>query len=448
MGPALPPRPKHEAAGSRRKSCVEFDTSHMMQLQKAAEARAHLAEVPCHQADITPRPPTRPPANPLGFRALRLQDGQAAEHGASDGLKNPREGAYTSREGLSMSSLQGTSRQRTRSISGNANTNEERMKGSRPSTAKLQRRRSSLPQLPSEAKGWSTVRLSVHVKDGAPKRDTLAGRVEKKKLARLMSARSTSTSASCGNGNQPKSERGLAPMSRREYEAIRDLFERYDQNEDGALDREEFQAAIQIQNPILAKHAVGMFGAADKNKNGEMTFVEFLTMYCPWINESTAQRCITKYGAPWQHPNSRMTPVKHRLHHSAILPHFESRRPVKKNLVPQRADVSKEDIEEIEEVYEKWMSEGGKRSGAGMSFKMMKSHCEGVDPYTLGEWHHKSAAGKDLTKEEFVALISSHYGDVVAATPESVAESLVRSLSAPGRGEVQLPNCVATSQSA
>merc|ERR1712028_201077 len=138
-----------------------------------------------------------------------------------------------------------------------------------------------------------------------------------------MSARSTA--ASCGHPNP--TGRAAAPISRREYEAIRDLFERYDQNEDGLLDREEFQATIQVQNPILAKHAVGMFGAADKNKNGEMSFLEFLTMYCPWISDPVAQKCIVKYGAPWKHEHSRMTPVKHRLSHSAILTHYEARRP-------------------------------------------------------------------------------------------------------------------------
>jgi len=177
---------------------------------------------------------------------------------------------------------------------------------------------------------------------------------------------------------------------------------------------------VRQQTPSLAKHALGMFAAADANHNGRMSFVEFLVMYCPWLSEVAAKQCINKFGAPWEEaPEMR---IKISKNHTA-----ES---IKVGQVTRREHITQEEVSEIEEVYDRWVAAAKKAGspikghGRGMSFRSLKQNVKGVDPYTLGEWHHKSGHGQRLSKKEFVKLIASHYGNVEMGVPQSLVRSL------------------------
>jgi len=220
----------------------------------------------------------------------------------------------------------------------------------------------------------------------------MVGREIEKKQMRIIAER-----------NVQNGSRKLGPVGASEYASIVALFEQYDSSEDGVLNKTEFAAAVRHMQPTLGQHALGMFDAADKNKDGWISFDEFLRMQCPWLSENQARLCIKKYGAP-----------RGLLKEGADAPSPSS-------ATAQSCAVdllSAEERSDIEAVYEAWCTKGsplkasaGNSSSSGLSFSSLKKHCAGIDPYTVGSWLHQHSSEEEhrLSKEDFVAMIAEHY---------------------------------------
>jgi len=277
-----------------------------------------------------------------------------------------------------------------------------------------------VPSLPSEKEakkrrgGWQTARsafvssfrLKVKVdqaaaaaEEAAPRKGftTMKGRLWEKTKQRRETERFAN--------------KRLVPLSKKEYESLRSLFEKYDKSEDGVLSKEEFTLGISEMQPVLQPHALGMFQSTDKDATGWISFEEFLGMHCPWLHPLQMAKCIRKYGAPWG--KSEQEHEEHAAQQAA------------KAL--DDITVSSEEREDIERVFETWARESGspvKRSD--LSFATVKQRCHDLlDPYTLREWFHQygagqgaGGAGKRIGRDAFVALVSGHYKTKDVATEE------------------------------
>jgi len=203
--------------------------------------------------------------------------------------------------------------------------------------------------------------------------------------------RQQAAGANLSNANKKK------PLNLKEYMYVRELFEKYDKNEDGILSKDEFEIGVTEMHPVLKLHALGMFQATDKDRNGWMSWIEFLTMHCPWLSQDQLKFCTKKYGGPWGTSEE------------------EEEAKLKKKREQELADltVSQAERHEIEQVFDSWCRKSGSpvKGQRGLSFKCLKRHCEGIDPYTLGEWVHQHGmeGQKRITKAEFVNLVASHY---------------------------------------
>lgn len=266
----------------------------------------------------------------------------------------------------------------------------------------LRLRRSSVPTLPSESKkngGWhtarstfvSSLRLKVTVDqeqgDQAPPVSgftTMKGRLWEKTKQRREAEKFTS--------------KKLVPLSKKDYQALRSLFEKYDKSEDGVLSKEEFTQGISEMQPVLQPHALGMFSSTDKDQSGWLSFEEFLSMHCPWLHPTQMANCIKKYGKPWDISEEEKDAAEMKRKAKAL----------------RDVTVSVKEQGDIEKVYDSWARESGSPvKGGGLSFQTVKQRCEGLDSYTLRDWFHEygtpGVGGKRLGKSAFVALVSGHY---------------------------------------
>merc|ERR1711975_120334 len=85
-----------------------------------------------------------------------------------------------------------------------------------------------------------------------------------------------------------------------------------------------------------------------------------------------------------------------------------------KKAAPSPAILTDEERTEIEQVYDGWCKTSESplsKEPVGLSYRNLKAHCHGIDPYTLGTWLHQYSndEGKRLSKEEFVSMVAEFY---------------------------------------
>jgi len=84
-------------------------------------------------------------------------------------------------------------------------------------------------------------------------------------------------------------------LTKKKFVEVQLLWDKYDRDQNGKIDRSEFEAAIAHLNPSLSEHAASMFDSFDHDNDGELSFAEFVRMQCPWVSRKEVQQCLDKW---------------------------------------------------------------------------------------------------------------------------------------------------------
>jgi len=184
-------------------------------------------------------------------------------------------------------------------------------------------------------------------------------------------------------------------LSKKEFLPLKQLFREYDTSQSGFIDKDEFIQAISSRHPELIPHVGGMFHAADKSGNMQLSFTEFIRSQHKGLSASSAKATIAKYGGPWAEEQAEAE--------AAEAAELAARCKI------QDRELTEQEVKEIHQVFNRWdVNNAGK-----ISFKELCQKVPGIDCYTLGGWQHKYDANGDglLDKHEFATLLTTFYGD-------------------------------------
>ena len=187
-----------------------------------------------------------------------------------------------------------------------------------------------------------------------------------------------------------------APLGRKQFETLREIFRDYDQDRRGFISRTSFRCSVGRLQPNLADFSNAMFDAADKNHNEEIDLIEFLQMYVPHLSHKHAHGLIRKYGGAL-YKEDRLEARRKRA---------QADEEKAQHIAKESAFKSMEG--EIGVAFDQWCT-AGKTS---ISFHTLRRRCPAIDPYVIGSWFHQHDKDQNgrLTKDEFVVLFQQHYG--------------------------------------
>jgi len=184
-------------------------------------------------------------------------------------------------------------------------------------------------------------------------------------------------------------------LSKKEFLPLKQLFREYDTTQSGFIGIHDFTRAISSRHPELIPHVPGMFHAADKSGDMQLSFAEFFRSQHKGLSASSAKATIAKYGGPWAEEQAEAE--------AAEAAKLAARCKV------QTRELTEEEVKEIHQVFDRWDVNNDGR----ISFQELCRKVPGIDCYTLGGWQYKYDANGDglLDKYEFASLLTEFYGD-------------------------------------